>query len=63
MPVDAVEIKNIAENLLKEHPGTFSSEFDVNKRRVEELTDIRAHHTRNRIAGHLTRNKREELNE
>lgn len=55
MSVDAVEIMNIGQTLLDQYPEAFTEEFETNKRKVEQLTDIRTHHTVNRIAGHITR--------
>lgn len=57
MPVTAVEIMNLGEQLLNQYPEAFTDEFETNKRKVEQLTDIRTHHTVNRIAGHITRQK------
>lgn len=55
MSVSADEIVNIGERLLEQYPEAFTDEFQTNKRKVEQLTDIRTHHTVNRIAGHITR--------
>ena len=55
MVVDAVEIMNIGQTLLNQYPEAFTDEFEANKRKVEQLTDIRTHQTVNRIAGHITR--------
>ena len=55
MSVDPTEIMDISDRLLEQYPGEFTGQFDSNKRKVERLTDIRTHHTVNRIAGHITR--------
>jgi len=60
MSVDAVEIMNISADLLERYPEAFSDDFGANKRTVEQLTDIRTHHTRNRIAGRITRQQSDE---
>ena len=57
MSVDAEEIINIGKTLLSQYPEAFTDKFQANKRKVEQLTDIRTHHTVNRIAGHITRKK------
>jgi small subunit ribosomal protein S17e len=44
--------------LLEQYPDGFTEEFNTNKRKIEKLTDIRTHHTVNRIAGHITRKQR-----
>lgn len=55
MSVDAEEIMHIGKTLLEQYPEAFTDEFETNKRKVEQLTDIRTHQTVNRIAGHITR--------
>ncbi len=55
MSVDPTEVIDISERLLKQHPTTFTDDFEENKAAVERLTDIRTHHTLNRITGHITR--------
>jgi small subunit ribosomal protein S17e len=57
MPVNATEIMNLGRQLLDQYPEAFTEDFETNKRKVEQLTDIRTHHTVNRIAGHITRQK------
>lgn len=57
MPVNATEIMNLGKQLLDQYPEAFTEDFETNKRKVEQLTDIRTHHTVNRIAGHITRQK------
>jgi len=48
---------NLGQQLLTQYPEAFTDDFETNKRKVEQLTDIRTHHTVNRIAGHITREK------
>jgi len=55
MSVDATEVIDISERLLNQHPTVFTDDFEQNKAAVERLTDIRTHHTLNRITGHITR--------
>lgn len=57
MSVDAAEVIDISERLLRQHPTDFTDDFKRNKDAVERLTDIRTHHTLNRITGHITRSQ------
>ena len=46
-------IKNAAKKLRQLYPNTFTTDFETNKRLVEQLTDVEAKKVRNRIAGYL----------
>jgi small subunit ribosomal protein S17e len=48
-------IKRIAIELVERHPNAFTDDYEHNKRRVSELTDVRSVMMRNRIAGYVTR--------
>jgi len=48
-------IKRVAIELAKLYPNEFTADFDHNKAKVSELTDIRSVLMRNRIAGYVTR--------
>jgi len=49
-------IKNIALDLVKTHPKQFvSDDFQHNKIKVAELSDVSSKLLRNRIAGYITR--------
>ncbi len=48
-------IKNFAMDLLKTYEGDFSVDFDQNKLKVSEYTDIKNKTIRNRVAGYITR--------
>ncbi|MGQ9582959.1 MAG: 30S ribosomal protein S17e [Thermoplasmatota archaeon] len=48
-------IKRVAIELLKKHPDKFTSDFEQNKARVGELTNVKYIGMRNRIAGYITR--------
>ncbi len=48
-------IKNIAMELLRKYPDIWSGDFDVNKKLVQELTNIKSKRVRNRVAGYITR--------
>jgi len=46
-------VKRIANELLEKFPEIFSTDFEVNKRFVDELTDIPSKSFRNRVAGYI----------
>lgn len=48
-------IKRIATELIKRYPAEFTDDFEHNKKKVQELTDVSTATLRNRIAGYLTR--------
>lgn len=48
-------IKRIAVLLVERFPNEFTDDYDHNKRKVSELTDVRSIMMRNRIAGYVTR--------
>jgi small subunit ribosomal protein S17e len=55
-------IKSLARQLLKEVPD-FTDDFDVNKKIVEEYTNVESKGVRNRIAGYITHKKVKECKE
>jgi len=48
-------IKNIAMELLKKYPDIWTGDFNINKKLVQELTNIKSKKVRNRVAGYITR--------
>lgn len=48
-------IKNAARQLLQWYPDEFTTDFETNKRLVEQYTDIKTKKVRNRVAGYLVR--------
>jgi small subunit ribosomal protein S17e len=48
-------IKRVAVELVKAYPQEFTDDFEHNKRKVAELTDVSSITMRNRIAGYVTR--------
>ncbi|NHJ12780.1 MAG: 30S ribosomal protein S17e [Candidatus Thorarchaeota archaeon] len=46
-------IKNAAKRLLQLYPDSFTTDFETNKRLVEQFTDVESKKVRNRIAGYL----------
>ena len=49
------EISLITFELIKRYPEEFTDDFEHNKKKVQELTDVTTATLRNRIAGYLTR--------
>jgi len=51
-----LNIKNISKELIEKYPNEFKkNDFQYNKKKVSELTDVQSKKTRNRIAGYTTR--------
>jgi small subunit ribosomal protein S17e len=48
-------IKRVAIELVRRYPDAFTSDFQHNKMKVQELTDVTTAMMRNRIAGYVTR--------
>ena len=55
MTVDSDDVISIGDDLLERYPDAFSEDFEENKRRIEQLTELRSRHVRNRVAGYITR--------
>ncbi len=51
-------IKSLADQLLEEHPGVFTTDFTQNKENVTKYTDIESKVIRNRVAGYIVRTLR-----
>lgn len=54
------DVISIGDTLLERYPDRFTADFETNKRRVENLTDVESKRVRNRIAGYVTRCKRQQ---
>ncbi len=48
-------IKRVAVELVRLYPNEFTDDFEHNKKKVSELTDVSTIMMRNRIAGYVTR--------
>ncbi|MDD1757405.1 MAG: 30S ribosomal protein S17e [Methanotrichaceae archaeon] len=48
-------IKNFAKDLLNKYQSSFGTDFEQNKLKVSEYTDIKNKTIRNRVAGYITR--------
>jgi small subunit ribosomal protein S17e len=57
------EVRSIAEMVMERHPEAFSSEYDKNKKALEELAIIPSKHLRNHIAGYIAKVHRQENSE
>ena len=55
MTLDSKEIINIGDTLIQRHPDRFTDDFEENKHRVANLTDVESKRVRNRISGYITR--------
>lgn len=56
-------LKRVAKKLMKDYEDEFSTEFDANKKKVQELTDVQSKSMRNKIAGYITRTVKTSLKE
>jgi small subunit ribosomal protein S17e len=56
-------LKRVAKKLLKDYAEEFSVEFENNKKKVQELTDVQSKSMRNKIAGYITRTIKTSLKE
>jgi len=48
-------LKRVAKNLMASYPDAFTTDFENNKKKVQELTTVRSKSIRNKIAGYLCR--------
>jgi small subunit ribosomal protein S17e len=55
--IRSTHIKNIAIALVKAYPNEFTGDYQHNKKKIEELTDVKGKKMRNRVAGYVTRFK------
>jgi len=53
-------IKRTALKILEKYKGSFSTDFDANKKVLDDKADIPSKQLRNRIAGHITKLKKKE---
>jgi small subunit ribosomal protein S17e len=53
-------IRSLSEQLLHRYPEAFSSDFEKNKKVLEDLTIISSKQLRNHVAGYIARSLREE---
>jgi small subunit ribosomal protein S17e len=48
-------VKRTSRELIETYEGTFTTDFDENKKLVEQFTTVSTKHLRNKIAGYVTR--------
>ncbi|AEH24856.1 30S ribosomal protein S17e [Pyrococcus yayanosii] len=48
-------IKRVARELVNRYPDEFTTDFEHNKKKVQELTNVTSKTIRNRIAGYVTK--------
>ena len=48
-------VKRISKELIETYEGKFTTDFDENKKLVEEYSTVSTKHLRNKIAGYITR--------
>lgn len=48
-------IKRTSKELIENYEGKFTTDFEENKKLVEEFTTVSTKHLRNKIAGYVTR--------
>ncbi len=53
-------VKRISKELIEKYEGKFTTDFDENKKLVEEYSTVSTKHLRNKIAGYVTRLVRQE---
>ncbi|HSO26337.1 MAG TPA: 30S ribosomal protein S17e [Methanobacteriaceae archaeon] len=53
-------VKRLSKELIETHEGKFTTDFDENKKLVEEYSSVSTKHLRNKIAGYVTRLVRNE---
>ena len=53
-------IKRVAIELVKQYPNEFTEDFEHNKAKVSELSDVGSILMRNRIAGYIARYRQRE---
>ncbi|PKP54451.1 MAG: 30S ribosomal protein S17e [Candidatus Altiarchaeales archaeon HGW-Altiarchaeales-3] len=61
--IKQASLKRVANDLMENYGGEFTTDFDTDKFKVQEHTDVRSKKIRNRIAGYIvkvTRNKEAE---
>lgn len=49
-----MKTKRLAEEILKKYPNKFTTDFDENKKLVEEVVIISSKTLRNKLAGYIT---------
>jgi|CryGeyStandDraft_6_1057127.scaffolds.fasta_scaffold194981_2 small subunit ribosomal protein S17e len=53
--IKQASLKRVANELMKNYGDEFATEFDSNKEKVQEHSDVKSKRIRNRIAGYTVR--------
>ena len=54
-------VKNIAKQLIEEHPDKFSDDFEKNKEAMVDFVTVNSKKIRNNIAGYITTQYRKQV--
>lgn len=52
--------RRLSEEIVKRHPEAFSSDFEENKKALDELAFVSSKQLKNRIAGYIAKAKKRE---
>lgn len=55
--------RRLSETLLEKYPGAFGTDYEENKKKLNELAVVSSKQLRNHIAGYITRSLRPEETE
>jgi len=58
--IKQVFLKRIAHKLLEEYGDEFGTDFETNKKKVQEFSNVESKTIRNKVAGYITRVKKKE---
>ena len=53
--IKSIAIKNLARDMIEEHGDRFTTDFDKNKKIVDEVRKIDSKYIRNVVAGYITK--------
>lgn len=53
--IKSVAIKNLAREIIEEHGSRFSTDFEKNKRIIDEIRKVDSKYIRNVVAGYITK--------
>ncbi len=53
--IKSIAIKNLARDMIEEHGDRFTTDFDKNKKIVDEVRKINSKYIRNVVAGYITK--------
>ncbi len=53
--IKSIAVKNLAKDIIEEHGDRFSTDFEKNKKIVDEIRSIDSKKIRNVVAGYITK--------